>query len=146
MAQDKKAQAPSIAEDAFEALEKDFQDVLQELMGDKSLEKFRLEYEKLHQALRKSHESEKKLVTKCRCVLKIEWVSGGRGRSLFHSMVSEWIDVFQFQFRFGIWLLTMDKAVSETFHRAIPVVPQRAECRDSEPRGKSVGGVEAESG
>ena len=71
MAQDKKAQVPSIAEDAFEALEQDFQDVLQELMGDKNLEKFRLEYEKLHQALRKSHDSEKKLVTKCRCVLKI---------------------------------------------------------------------------
>ena len=62
-------QVPSIAEDAFEALEKDFQDVLQELMSDKSLEKFRLEYEKLHQALRNSHESEKKLVSKCRCVL-----------------------------------------------------------------------------
>lgn len=70
-------QTPSIAEDAFEALEKDFQDVLQELMGDKSLEKFRLEYEKLHQALRQSHESEKKLVMKCRCVLflaTVGWV------------------------------------------------------------------------
>ena len=74
MAQEKKAQTPSIAEDAFEALERDFQDVLQELMGDKSLEKFRLEYEKLHQALRKSHESEKKLVNKCRCVLLIEYL------------------------------------------------------------------------
>ena len=41
---------------AFEALERDFQEVLTELVGDKSLEKFRLEYEKLHRALRKSHE------------------------------------------------------------------------------------------
>eukprot|EP00607_Mallomonas_marina_P000809 CAMPEP_0182435084 /NCGR_PEP_ID=MMETSP1167-20130531/73596_1 /TAXON_ID=2988 /ORGANISM="Mallomonas Sp, Strain CCMP3275" /LENGTH=921 /DNA_ID=CAMNT_0024625717 /DNA_START=57 /DNA_END=2822 /DNA_ORIENTATION=+ len=51
---------------AFEALERDFQEVLTELMGDTSLEKFRLEYEKLHRALKKSHEQEKRLVKKCR--------------------------------------------------------------------------------
>lgn len=51
---------------AFEAPEKDFQEVLQELIGDKSLEHFRLEYEKLHRALKKSHDSEKRLIKKCR--------------------------------------------------------------------------------
>jgi chromosome segregation ATPase len=40
--------------------------VLTELVGDKSLERFRLEYEKLHRALKKSHESEKRLIKKCR--------------------------------------------------------------------------------
>lgn len=35
-------------------------------MGDSSLEKFRLEYEKLHRALKKSHDQEKRLVKKCR--------------------------------------------------------------------------------
>lgn len=40
--------------------------VLSELMGDRSLEKFRVEYEKLHRALKKSHESEKRLMQKCR--------------------------------------------------------------------------------
>ena len=35
-------------------------------MGDKSLERFRQEYEKLHRALKKSHESEKRLIKKCR--------------------------------------------------------------------------------
>ena len=35
-------------------------------MGDKSLERFRVEYEKLHRALKKSHESEKRLMQKCR--------------------------------------------------------------------------------
>lgn len=39
---------------------------LSELMGDRSLEKFRIEYEKLHKALKKSHESEKRLMQKCR--------------------------------------------------------------------------------
>ncbi|KAI8483082.1 hypothetical protein Bbelb_392380 [Branchiostoma belcheri] len=43
-----------------------FPQVLNELMGDKSLEKFRVEYEKLHRALKKSHESEKRLMQKCR--------------------------------------------------------------------------------
>jgi chromosome segregation ATPase len=50
----------------FESLESDFQEVLQELVGDKSLERFRVEYDKLHRALKKSHESEKRLIKKCR--------------------------------------------------------------------------------
>nr|XP_033799268.1 cilia- and flagella-associated protein 58 [Geotrypetes seraphini] len=53
-------------ENAFETLEKDFQEVLSELMGDKSLEKFRIEYEKLHKVLKKSYENEKRLMAKCR--------------------------------------------------------------------------------
>ncbi|XP_040293726.1 cilia- and flagella-associated protein 58 isoform X1 [Bufo bufo] len=53
-------------ENAFEALEKDFQEVLNELTGDKSLEKFRTEYEKLHGVLKKSYENEKRLMAKCR--------------------------------------------------------------------------------
>jgi len=51
---------------AFEALEKDFQDVLQELAADASLEHFRRQYEKLHRALTSSHENEKKLLKKCK--------------------------------------------------------------------------------
>jgi len=51
---------------AFEALERDFQDVLTDLMNDQSLDKFRLEYEKVLKALKKSHEQEKRLVKKCR--------------------------------------------------------------------------------
>jgi hypothetical protein len=50
----------------FEALERDFQEVLSDLLVDESLEKFRIEYEKLHRALKKSHEQEKRLVKKCR--------------------------------------------------------------------------------
>jgi len=59
---------------AFESLEKDFQEVLSELVGDKSLDKFRLEYEKLHRALKKSHDQEKRLIQKCR-VLNTEIVN-----------------------------------------------------------------------
>ncbi|XP_002733915.1 cilia- and flagella-associated protein 58-like [Saccoglossus kowalevskii] len=61
-----KGDKTALEENAFEALEKDFQEVLNELMGDRSLEKFRMEYEKLHRALKKSHESEKRLMQKCR--------------------------------------------------------------------------------
>ena len=50
----------------MDSLERDFQEVLAELVGDKSLERFRQEYEKLHRALKKSHESEKRLIKKCR--------------------------------------------------------------------------------
>ena len=40
--------------------------MLGELVGDQSLERFRQEYEKLHRALKKSHDSEKRLIKKCR--------------------------------------------------------------------------------
>eukprot|EP00762_Andalucia_godoyi_P000286 ANDGO_03046.mRNA.1 Cilia- and flagella-associated protein 58 len=55
----------ALSSNAFEALERDFQEVLAELAGDESLERFRVEYEKLHRALRKSYESEKRLIKKC---------------------------------------------------------------------------------
>merc|ERR1719253_1356636 len=67
MAEDAKKDADGDFEaSAFEALERDFQEVLTELVGDKSLERFRQEYEKLHRALKKSHDSEKRLIKKCR--------------------------------------------------------------------------------
>lgn len=50
----------------FEVFEKDFQFVLQELAGDKSLERFRLEYEKLSRTLKSSHEGEKKNIKRCK--------------------------------------------------------------------------------
>ncbi|KAG2452279.1 hypothetical protein HYH02_003303 [Chlamydomonas schloesseri] len=68
MAEDAGPSKPSeeLENRAYEALERDFQEVLQELVGDRSLERFRIEYEKLHRALKKSHESEKRLIKKCR--------------------------------------------------------------------------------
>jgi chromosome segregation ATPase len=56
----------SMQSSAFDALERDFREVLNELVGDKSLDRFRLEYEKLHHTLKKSHENEKRLIKKCR--------------------------------------------------------------------------------
>jgi len=50
---------------AFEALEREYQDVMRDLMQDDSLEKFKIEYEKLHRTLLKSHENEKRLMKKC---------------------------------------------------------------------------------
>ncbi|CAL8087230.1 unnamed protein product [Calicophoron daubneyi] len=65
---------PAIDDNAFEILEKEFSEVLNELEGNKGLEKFRDEYEKLMRALNKSHENEKRLMKKCR-ELKAEMVS-----------------------------------------------------------------------
>ncbi|KAH7819620.1 putative flagellar associated protein [Monocercomonoides exilis] len=50
---------------AFESFEKDFNEVLAQLVGDTSLDRFRQEYEKLYRALQKSHESEKRLIRRC---------------------------------------------------------------------------------
>ncbi|NXQ88175.1 CFA58 protein, partial [Nyctibius grandis] len=55
-----------LEESAFEALEKDFQEVINLLKEDKTLEKFRIEYEKLHDVMKKSHENERHLMEKCR--------------------------------------------------------------------------------
>uniref|UniRef100_A0A8C8AGH3 Cilia and flagella associated protein 58 n=1 Tax=Otus sunia TaxID=257818 RepID=A0A8C8AGH3_9STRI len=55
-----------LEESAFDALEKDFQEVINLLKGDKTLEKFRIEYEKLHAVMKKSHENENRLMEKCR--------------------------------------------------------------------------------
>lgn len=51
--------------DSFESLE-EFQMILNELVGDKSMDKIRVEYEKLIHALKKSRENEKRLMSKCR--------------------------------------------------------------------------------
>ncbi|XP_028827338.1 cilia- and flagella-associated protein 58 isoform X1 [Denticeps clupeoides] len=45
---------------------KEFQDVLNELGGEKIQERFPAEYEKVTKALKKSHENEKRLMAKCR--------------------------------------------------------------------------------
>ncbi|KAM7073737.1 cilia- and flagella-associated protein 58 [Molossus nigricans] len=65
MAEDK-GEKIVLEETAFEEIERDFQEVLNELTGDKSLEKFRIEYEKLHAVMKKSYENEKRLMAKCR--------------------------------------------------------------------------------
>lgn len=61
-----KSGKPYLEESEFEELEKEFQDVINLLKGDKALEKFRIEYEKLHAVMKKSHENEKRLMEKCR--------------------------------------------------------------------------------
>ena len=50
---------------SFAELETKFSKVVSDLVNDKSLEKFRIEYEKLHDALIESHNHNKVLVSKC---------------------------------------------------------------------------------
>ncbi|MEQ2163388.1 Cilia- and flagella-associated protein 58, partial [Goodea atripinnis] len=54
-----------VGEDSFESLG-EFQVVLSELASDKSLDRIRVEYEKLIHALKKSRDNEKRLMSKCR--------------------------------------------------------------------------------
>lgn len=50
----------------FEELEREFEKVLNEMLTDENMERFRVEYEKLHNALVSSHESELRLMGKIR--------------------------------------------------------------------------------
>lgn len=63
---DRVLQDLSLAPTEYEALERDFQIMLQEMQGDQTLERFRQEYEKLHRTLKRSHEIEKRLIKRCR--------------------------------------------------------------------------------
>ena len=65
MAADKTVEEFGISPAALESLERDFVEVMRELSAQDNLERFKLEYEKLHRALKKSHESEKRLIKKC---------------------------------------------------------------------------------
>jgi len=51
-----------VSPELYEALERDFKDVLSQMLNDKTMERFKFEYEKLHGALKTSYESEKRLV------------------------------------------------------------------------------------
>lgn len=48
----------------LEALERDFQQVLVEMTGDQSIERFRKQFQKLYETLKKSHENERILLQK----------------------------------------------------------------------------------
>uniref|UniRef100_A0A3Q4AT91 Cilia- and flagella-associated protein 58 central coiled coil domain-containing protein n=1 Tax=Mola mola TaxID=94237 RepID=A0A3Q4AT91_MOLML len=63
----------AVEEDMFDSLQ-EFQMVLDELLGDKSMDKVRVEYEKLIHAVKESRDNEKRLMSKCR-ELKAEIIS-----------------------------------------------------------------------
>lgn len=50
----------------FDEMERNFHKIVQELVADRSLDRFRQEYEKLHAALVESHEMNAQLIEKCR--------------------------------------------------------------------------------
>jgi len=56
----------AMTDGAFDEIEESYQKVLDGMDGDEQLGAFKGEYEKLHAALQKSHEGEKRLMTKCR--------------------------------------------------------------------------------
>ncbi|KAK7200587.1 hypothetical protein NESM_000114600 [Novymonas esmeraldas] len=55
----------SVSDTLFNSLERDFKEAMAALDGEESLGHFRLEYEKLYRALKKSHTSENEIVTQC---------------------------------------------------------------------------------
>lgn len=55
----------TVSEGLFAKLERDFNEAMQALEGHENFGRFRAEYEKMHRALLKSHESEKRLLKRC---------------------------------------------------------------------------------
>ena len=52
-------------QELFAEMERNFDNVIHEIVSDRSLDKFREEYEKLHEALVQSHEHNHVLMEKC---------------------------------------------------------------------------------
>ncbi len=50
----------------YEALKKEFDDVILTMGADKNFAPYKLEYEKLYRSLKTSYESEKRLVKRCK--------------------------------------------------------------------------------
>ncbi|KAK4471233.1 hypothetical protein MN116_004680 [Schistosoma mekongi] len=65
---------PAVDDATFESLKHDFDEILKEMEGNKNLERFKEEYEKLMGAFFRSHNNEKLLMRKCR-ELKAEIIS-----------------------------------------------------------------------
>ncbi|ORC81683.1 uncharacterized protein TM35_001091060 [Trypanosoma theileri] len=60
-----KAEEVTVSDGMLANLERDFNEAMRALEGHENFNRFRAEYEKLHRALKKSHESEKRLVRHC---------------------------------------------------------------------------------
>ena len=63
---EKEIEKLGLTQSDFDKVDQDLQYVLQEIAGDKTLERFRLEYQKLHKTLKTSHDTEKKLIKRCK--------------------------------------------------------------------------------
>lgn len=63
---EKEIEEMRITGEEYEKFERDFQQVLQELAGDRTIERFRMEYEKLYRTLKASLEFERRLIKKCK--------------------------------------------------------------------------------
>ena len=63
---EKRLEQLGIDSKTFQELEEEFKRVIEELSGDASMERFRREFEKLHKALKESHEREKEHLKRCR--------------------------------------------------------------------------------
>ena len=51
---------------AYDRLEQDFTKVLDDMVGERSMDRFRTEYERLHRAMKTSYENEKRLFKRCK--------------------------------------------------------------------------------
>lgn len=62
----KEIEALGFEPEAFEAIESEFKEFLNEHLKGKELDKFRQEYQKINKNLKSSYEGEKKLIKKCK--------------------------------------------------------------------------------
>ena len=65
MATDGRGEEFGVSAVHIDAIDREVVEVMRELSAEDNLERFKVEYERLHRALKKSHESEKRLIKKC---------------------------------------------------------------------------------
>ena len=67
--------------EAFEAIESEFKEFLNEHLKGKDLDKFRQEYQKINKNLKSSYEGEKKLIKKCKELISQIFDKAGKYRA-----------------------------------------------------------------
>ena len=62
----KEIDALGFDQERFDDIDREFNNFLQEIIGNQNLDKFKQEYTKIHKTLKSSYEGEKKLIKRCK--------------------------------------------------------------------------------
>lgn len=65
-AQNREIESLGLDPEDYDKIEKEFQQFLQEIIGNQNLDRFRGEYDRIHKTLKTSYEGEKKYIKRCK--------------------------------------------------------------------------------
>ena len=85
----KKLEELSFDQEAFEDIERDFKQFLEEIVGNNNLKKFRMEYQGIYKALVASHKNEQALINDCKVMIGKIWDNAQNVKSAIRMAANE---------------------------------------------------------